>query len=51
MAVKDLNAIVAPPGATEPNYTYTVIVLTPDSNGTRNKVLHPLDPTVIIRDS
>lgn len=44
--VKDSNALLDPA-----TYSYSVIIMTVDANGNRDKVPHPLDPTVIIRPS
>ena len=43
--VKNQRAILVSP------YCYSVVALTTDANGERDKVLHSIDPTVIIRDN
>jgi len=43
--VKDVRAIA------NEAYYYSVVILTTDEHGERDKQLHPVDPTVIIRDN
>ena len=43
--VKDTRAI------TNESYSYSVVILTTDEHGQRDKQLHSVDPTVIIREN